>query len=75
MRSLPRSTALRSSLIAVVLALAALAPSARADDEPSCVANLQGIVSSQGSSTGHSPLPVRSVSGAPRARGTGRKVG
>jgi len=74
MRSLPRSTALRSSLIAVVLALAALASSAKADDEPSCVANLQGIVSSQGSSNGHSdacPLRV----GRPEGRGTGRKVG
>ena len=74
MRSVPRSTALRGLVLAGVLALAALAPSAKADDEASCTANLQGIVSSQGSSNGHTdacPLRV----GRPEGRGTGRKVG
>jgi hypothetical protein len=74
MRSVPRSTALRGLVLAGVLALAALAPSAKADDESSCTANLQGIVSSQGSSSGHTdacPLRV----GRPEGRGTGRKVG
>ena len=73
-RSVPRFTALRSLLIAGVLALAAFAPSAKADDESSCTANLQGIVSSQSSSNGHTeacPLRV----GRPEGRGTGRKVG
>ena len=74
MRSLPRSTALRGFVLAGVFALAALAPSAKADDEATCAANLQGIVSSQGSSNGHTdacPLRV----GRPEGRGTGRKVG
>jgi hypothetical protein len=74
MRSVPRSTALRGLLLAGVLALAALAPSAKADADASCTANLQGIVSSQGSSNGNTdacPLRV----GRPEGRGTGRKVG
>lgn len=74
MASVPRSTALRGLLVACVLALAALVPTAKADDETSCGANLQGIVSSQGSSNGQTqacPLRV----GRPENRGTGRKVG
>jgi hypothetical protein len=74
MRSVPRLTALRSLLVAGALAFAAFAPAAKADDPPSCAANLQGIVSSQGSSNGHTDAcPPRT--GRPENHGTGRKVG
>jgi hypothetical protein len=73
MRSVPRSTALRSLLIAGALSLAALLPATPAQAE-SCTTNLQGIVASGGATAGKPDVCAPQV-GRPAGTGTGRKVG
>jgi len=73
MHPVPRFTALRSLLIAGVLALAALLPASPAQAE-SCTTNLQGIVASHGATVGKPDACAPEV-GRPAGTGTGRKVG
>ena len=73
MRSVLRSIAPRSLLVAGVLALAALLPAAPAQAE-SCTTNLQGIVASGGATAGNPDVCAPQV-GRPEGTGTGRKVG